>query len=191
MSKRVRPRQGDPLVFSSQQIHRQPGSSEKIRRDVEIPGEWHNEVSSAEEGMSISTDFLLESVHDGILVAATTRIPVTADCVRCLKPLAWSQDIAVQQFFAYPESEPEAGDENADDVATMDGDVLDLSTSFRDAVVLALPLTPKCSEDCPGLCSECGFMLAEDPDHKHERLDPRWSALADARISDHHMKESD
>ena len=190
MSKHLRDRQHDPLVFSVQQLHRQPGSSKRIRRDVEIPREWRNEVSSAKEGEQISADFLLESAHDGVLVAATARISVMAECVRCLRPLAWSEDVAVQQFFAYPESEPDAADENDGDVAKMAGDRLDLNAAFRDAVVLALPLTPKCSEDCPGLCSECGFILAEDPDHNHDRIDPRWSALADIRANDHRMKES-
>jgi uncharacterized protein len=34
-----------------------------------------------------------------------------------------------------------------------------------------------CRPDCPGLCSECGARLAEDPDHHHDVFDPRWSAL--------------
>ena len=49
---------------------------------------------------------------------------------------------------------------------------------MRDAVVLALPLAPLCSDDCPGLCPECGERRADlGPDHGHETLDPRWAAL--------------
>jgi uncharacterized protein len=189
--KHLQARQDDPLVFSSQRLHRQPGSSNTIQRDVEIARDWRNEVSSAQAGSVILVDFLLESAHDGILVSATARIPVTAECVRCLEPLAWSEEVAVQQFFAYPESAPNPEDENNEDVAIMADDLLDLNTAFRDAVVLALPLSPRCSDDCLGLCSDCGFVLAEDPDHKHDRIDPRWSALADTRFSDHLTKESD
>src|SRR5699024_12598342 len=59
------------------------------------------------------------------------------------------------------------------------GDLLDLEPLLRDLVVLALPLTPLCGPDCPGLRSECGVKLAEaGPDHGHgERIDPRWEAL--------------
>jgi uncharacterized protein len=46
------------------------------------------------------------------------------------------------------------------------------------AVVLALPFQPVCQDDCPGLCTECGARLADDPDHRHEAaVDPRWAAL--------------
>jgi len=50
---------------------------------------------------------------------------------------------------------------------------------LRDAVVLALPMSPLCREDCPGLCAECGAPLADaGPGHRHdEATDPRWGAL--------------
>jgi len=45
--------------------------------------------------------------------------------------------------------------------------------------VLALPMSPLCREDCPGLCAECGARLADTgPDHRHDAaVDPRWAAL--------------
>jgi uncharacterized protein len=59
----------------------------------------------------------------------------------------------------------------------LEGDFFDLEPVLRDAVVLALPLQPVCREDCLGLCSECGALLNEDPDHHHDAADPRWAAL--------------
>ena len=44
-------------------------------------------------------------------------------------------------------------------------------------LVTELPLAPVCRDDCPGLCPECGALLAEDPTHQHEAVDPRWAAL--------------
>ena len=49
--------------------------------------------------------------------------------------------------------------------------------TVRDAVVTELPLAPTCRADCPGLCAECGALLADDPQHGHETIDPRWAAL--------------
>jgi uncharacterized protein len=45
--------------------------------------------------------------------------------------------------------------------------------------VLALPMSPLCREDCPGLCAECGVPLADaGPGHQHDdAADPRWAAL--------------
>ena len=60
------------------------------------------------------------------------------------------------------------------------GDLLDLEPVLRDAVVLALPMSPLCQEDCPGLCVECGVPLATaGPGHRHDGPpDPRWGALS-------------
>ncbi len=72
----------------------------------------------------------------------------------------------------------------------LEGDLIDLETALRDVVVPALPFQPLCRDDCPGLCSECGAPLADDPDHSHETLDPRWSALSGLVSQDDETKES-
>ena len=59
----------------------------------------------------------------------------------------------------------------------LEGDLIDLEPVLRDAVVPALPFQPVCREDCPGLCSECGALLADDPGHHHDASDIRWAAL--------------
>ena len=70
------------------------------------------------------------------------------------------------------------GEERDDEERYLDGDLLDLEPALRDAVVLALPMSPLCQEDCPGLCAECGAPLADaGPDHGHDdATDPRWAA---------------
>jgi uncharacterized protein len=69
--------------------------------------------------------------------------------------------------------------EQDDEERYLDGDLLDLEPAFRDAVVLALPMSPLCRDDCPGLCVECGVPLADaGPGHRHEDApDSRWAAL--------------
>jgi len=126
---------------------------------------------------------LLESVLDGILVTGTAEVPFTAECVRCLDPVHGRSAIRFRQMFTYPGADPygEVGD--GADVAPMTGDDLDVTAAFRDAVLLALSFTPKCSPDCPGLCPQCGFRLSDDLAHGHEHTDPRWSALAQWRGS--------
>jgi len=56
---------------------------------------------------------------------------------------------------------------------------VDREQPIRDAVGLALPFTPVCTEDCPGLCPQCGVALAAaEPGHQHDQIDPRWAKLA-------------
>jgi len=37
-----------------------------------------------------------------------------------------------------------------------DGRQLDLSEDTREAQLIELPISPRCSEDCKGLCPRCG-----------------------------------
>ena len=85
-------------------------------------------------------------------------------------------EVDFQELFAYEESDT-ATDGGDDDASRLEGDLLGLEPLLRDAVVLALPMQPVCKDDCPGLCSQCGARLADDPDHHHDAVDIRWAAL--------------
>ena len=87
-----------------------------------------------------------------------------------------------QELFVYEDHAP---DDEDDEVSTLQDDLVDLEPLLRDAVVLALPFQPLCRDDCPGLCTECGARLADDPDHAHDAaIDPRWAALAELETND-------
>jgi uncharacterized protein len=100
---------------------------------------------------------------------------VTGECARCLEPVHQQVDVKVQELFGYSADD---GPDGADGYA-LQGDLLDLEPALHDALVLALPLAPLCREDCPGLCVECGALLAQaGPDHGHApAVDPRWASL--------------
>jgi len=80
-------------------------------------------------------------------------------------------------------------DLDIDDELLMDGDVMDLQSPIRDAIVLALPHTPLCSDACEGLCPDCGAKWAELPaDHAHEQIDARWAGLAAVELDEPDFK---
>jgi uncharacterized protein len=58
-------------------------------------------------------------------------------------------------------------------------------------VVLALPMSPLCRPDCPGLCAECGVPLAEaGPGHGHDDApDPRWAGLSKLNVATDNKQE--
>ncbi|MDP4014923.1 MAG: DUF177 domain-containing protein [Candidatus Nanopelagicales bacterium] len=181
----------DPLVIDSRSLTRQPGSSDVRTAEFPVPEKVGNDVAWVEPGALARLRILLESVLDGILVTADGVVGARGECVRCLEPLKWDQEISFRQFFTYPGVGDGAGDDEAEDVAEMHGDLMDVRPAFHDAVVLALPLTPLCRPDCAGLCAECGFKLADDPQHRHTKIDPRWSALAGLPEAGSQVKESD
>jgi uncharacterized protein len=166
-----------PLVLDTRELPRRPGALRTVERTVTAPEGLGLELIGVPTGADLVLDLRLESVSEGVLVSGTVTAPVEGECGRCLRPISFSLEIPVQELFAYEHSTTdETTDE--DEVGRLQGDLIDLEPTLRDAVVLALPTNPLCREDCPGLCPECGVPLDELPaDHRHEQVDPRWAAL--------------
>jgi len=100
--------------------------------------------------------------------------------------------VNLQELFVYDTENHAVADDEESDVSRLEGDLLDLEPTLRDAVVLALPFQPLCRDDCPGLCVECGARLADDPEHGHdEPIDPRWSALTGIAVPTEQTKTED
>jgi uncharacterized protein len=104
------------------------------------------------------------------------------ECVRCLEPIEDEIHARLQELYVYPEQHAKATEHDDrdldDETSLLEDDMIDLEPLLRDAVVLALPFQPLCQDDCPGLCTECGARLADDPDHTHGApIDPRWAGL--------------
>jgi len=170
----------DPLVLDTRELGRRPGSMREVQLSAPAPeGLGIVDLVGVPVGADLELDLRLESVMDGVLVTGTATAPVTGECGRCLAAVSDTLTVPLQQLFVYPEAShgPEQDDE--DEVARLQGDLLDLAPVLRDAVVLALPLTPLCREDCQGLCATCGERLDDLPDdHTHDTTDARWGALA-------------
>ncbi len=171
-----------PLVFDATALGRRPGSMEHFQRTVEAPAVFGTDVIAVPEGAPVELDLRLESVVEGVLVTGSARATAVGACVRCLDPVSLEVEARFQELFAYADRAAhhhEVGDDEDEiEEHTLEGDLLDLEGVLRDAVVPALPFQPVCRADCPGLCSECGAHLADDPDHHHDVIDPRWSALS-------------
>lgn len=177
-----------PLVLDTHELGRRPGSMRTVERTVAAPEDLGTEVIAIPPGSDLELDLRLEAVMEGVLVSGNIRAVAVGECARCLDDLAEDVDVYLTELYAYPERArvaKEDGDEDEEDeVHELDGDLIDLEPALRDAVVPALPFRPLCSPDCPGLCVECGARLADDPDHAHEVLDPRWAALQNLQEPD-------
>lgn len=113
---------------------------------------------------------------EGVLVTGSAEAEVVGECVRCLDEINDEVTIDFQELFVYDEPDDRMLEEL--DVRRLEDDLIDLEPLVRDSVVLALPFQPVCEDNCPGLCPDCGFRLAEDRAHSHEApIDPRWATL--------------
>jgi uncharacterized metal-binding protein YceD (DUF177 family) len=168
----------NPWKVDLRELGRRAGSLHELDREVPAPGEWRVELIGVPEGGEVHLQLRLESVMEGVLVSGSIDVPVVGSCARCLEPIEDTLHLDVQELFAYAGSTTEATSEE-DEVRRVEGDFLDLEPLVRDTVVLSLPLAPVCTEDCAGLCVDCGKRLDDlPPDHTHEIVDARWAGLA-------------
>ena len=155
-------------------LTRRPGQMKELELDIELAIPMGQAAATVPAGEIIELNLRLESVHDGILATGEVDSTAMADCSRCLEPLKLAVEVDFQELFAYSL-------EQEDDFLVQD-EKIDLEQAITDAVVLSLPFKPVCSEDCLGLCSECGVKMAEDPEHVHQaQNDSRWSELESFR----------
>ena len=129
--------------------------------------------------LAVSLD--LTNVEGLVAVTGVLEGTIVRECVRCLKkyedPLAFSVRAA---FIPEPKSAPrhpkrvdhrkprmevvEAEPEEApDDQYHYQGNQLGMAPMLREHVILSAPMQPLCSDDCLGLCTQCGKNLNEGP----------------------------
>jgi uncharacterized protein len=192
-----------PLVFDMRSLSRQAGSSRTETRVVPAPTDLYLELVSVPEGSDVELQLKFEAVTEGVLVSGTATAAVTGECARCLGPVASTVTVSLLELYQYPEERQHGTKQqeswhdeaeesaDADEVRYLEGGLLDLEPAFRDTVVLALPMSPLCRDDCPGLCVTCGVPLAEaGPEHGHEdRSDPRWAGLTKLELDKLQPKE--
>jgi uncharacterized protein len=146
----------------------------ELEMDITLTIPMGQGAATVPAGEVIELNLRLESVHEGILATGEVDSKAKAECSRCLEPLNLEVEVDFQELFAYSL-------EQEDDFLVQD-EKIDLEQAITDAVVLSLPFKPVCSQDCLGLCSECGMKLAEDPEHVHQaQIDSRWSELESFR----------
>jgi uncharacterized metal-binding protein YceD (DUF177 family) len=168
----------NPWKIDLRELGRRAGSMQELDRTAPAPGDWKVELIGVPAGADVHLQLRLESVMEGVLVTGELDAPLVGSCARCLEPIEDTLSLDIQELYAYEGSTTEATSEE-DEVRRVEGDFLDLEPMARDAVVLSLPLAPVCTEDCAGLCVDCGQRLDDLPaDHSHEIVDARWAGLA-------------
>ena len=123
-------------------------------------------------------DLSLEAEARGVDVVVTGSLVArwAGECRRCLEPLVGRLDLRVNEVMAATGSG--TSDEDASDAYPLDGDDADLEPVVRDALLLALPISPLCDERCAGPDPE-RFPAAGGPGDVEAGPvgDPRWAVL--------------
>lgn len=159
------------LQIQVKDLIQKPGTMKELELVHALEQPLGTDIVAIPKGSELKLSVRLESVHEGILVTVSGDADADTECSRCLEPMHEAIEIELQELFHYfPKEE--------DDFA-IEQDRVDLEQALIDAVVPNLPIKPLCSEDCPGLCADCGEKL-DVGTHNHQKpIDPRFDALKD------------
>lgn len=173
----------NPWRASLAGLPRQEGSVVEWTARIETHDSMGSDLMRVPEGAPLDIDLTFAAVSEGVYVSGRATAPVLGQCSRCLRDISGEQTCEIAELVFYPERREALvaeGDEEVAEAPVVVDDCIDLEPIVRDAIVLGLPFSPLCREDCSGLCPDCGQLWEELPDgHSHgEVLDPRFDVLA-------------
>lgn len=191
----------DSFKLNTYELPRRAGEMKEYELDIVVKEKFGVDLISVPAGELIEVDARLESVTEGILLSADVYAVAQGECIRCLDPLEIVIERKIQELYNY-EPTNERGKKRkrtTEDLTTqdlevaeefiMEGDILDLESPIRDAIVLSLPTNPVCSQQCLGLCPDCGGKWADlTEEHAHEVIDARWASLGSLSLDDPDFK---
>ncbi|MEX2254246.1 MAG: DUF177 domain-containing protein [Acidimicrobiia bacterium] len=137
------------------------------RRDVTVGAELDAlRGSSAEIVGPVEVAVSLERISEGIVVRGRVSARWRAECSVCLRDVEHDLTVHVDELF---EPTPVEGE-----TYPLEGVELDLEQMARDALLIELPLAPRCDEPCAP--SDPVASAADEP------ADPRWAPLAELEL---------
>lgn len=109
----------------------------------------------------------------GLLLQGNIFAQTVAECGRCLSSFEQPLQGQFTELYAFsPSSTTESG------LLVPESGKIDLEPIVRDEMLLGIPISPVCRDDCKGLCPICGENLNEtNCYHEPEEPDPRLAIL--------------
>ena len=177
----------NPFILNTHDLPRRAGEMKEYQLDIPAHVRIGVPLIAVPEGDLVELDVRLESVTEGVLASAEIYAIAHGECIRCLDPVEVVIDRKIQELYRYEPTNEKGRRKRRDDEdidlegeeeLQMEGDLLDLEIPVIDAIILTLPVNPLCSDECLGLCPDCGEKWENLPEgHAHEVIDARWSGL--------------
>ncbi len=181
------PKKANPFILNTHDLPRRAGEMKEYQLDIPAHARIGIPLIAVPEGDLVELDIRLESVAQGVLASAEIYAVAHGECIRCLDPVEVVIDRKIQELYRYEPTnekgrkkrrEDEDVDLEGEEELQMEGDLMDLEIPIIDAIILTLPVNPLCSDECLGLCPDCGEKWEKLPEgHAHEVIDARWSGL--------------
>jgi len=121
--------------------------------------------------------------NDYLYVKGECTAKLKLACDKCAENFYQEFDIELDYIFHLGFLD----DNSLNDIIIIDekSQELDLSENFRESILISVPFIKKCSDDCKGVCSDCGTNLnkktceCSQEQDSEKSIDPRWVKLAE------------
>lgn len=155
-------------------IHLSRITEEGVRRSFRLSAaslsRLNGEVGALDEPVTgvIDADLGLKMIETTIQITGTVSAELELPCTRCLAPVPYRHEEAVSAVQSPVEElrrlELDLQLAPTDlDIDFFEGDEVDLADIVEEHVLLMLPQTIYCHEECLGLCPQCGANLNDAP----------------------------
>ena len=146
------------------------------------PEEVASDVGTYNIVAPVELEFDIHKDKDKFRLEGHLRTELELTCSRCLEPYRLTVDTDFdQRYLPFSATSTELEREVQDDdleTSYYSEDQIDLDELMREQFYLALPMKPLCSDDCRGLCPQCGTNLNTGTcDCSPVWEDPRLAAL--------------
>lgn len=133
-------------VFTGK-VKRLPVECEPDLSDYEVNGVYP--ISSA-----VSFRGEVVNAADVVSLRGTATLSYTAPCDRCTEQTTKKLDIEVSHIIV-----PSLSNEDEEEFIVAENMKLNLADVLRTDIILSLPFVFLCSDDCKGICAQCGQNL--------------------------------
>ena len=139
------------------------------------------------EGTPIRVEGVVDTAMSGIEVRGTVSSTWEGECRRCLEIVSEPIELDLSISFL-----PNLSDDDDSDAYPIEGEIIDIGEVVREELMLALPLSPLCTDGCvgadperfPATASATSSETDDDDDAAVASIDPRWAALSELQFDE-------
>jgi uncharacterized protein len=147
-----------------------------LQQELELPVKVNQHTDTAHVLIKIS------KLGKMVFAEGSVKISATLTCSRCLKDYPYPLDLTFnEEYTPAGVSEEEKEYELTEEELNLDyysDEQLDINELITEQILLAVPMKPLCSPECPGLCPACGKDMNEAKCNCNiEQVDPRLQPL--------------
>jgi len=159
------------MVLDVSQLIQNDGAVKELDLSISLDNMFFNGLD-----IVFTTPFKLKgtvkNIAGALYLELNADVSFETQCARCLDTVSENMSFQIYEVFS------KTATENDDEVTVLESGNIDLDDVVEKAFVGMLPINYLCSEDCKGLCPDCGCNLnRETCSCDIDDIDPRLAVL--------------